>query len=227
MRHRSLRGPGAAGSSWRGRRRRVHHAAPKKKKCKKKKLKKGRPPKKKCKEEAEALRAHKLPAVSPDAKPDLRKAKAWKALEKHHAEIGERHLREIFAEDPDRGERLVAEGAGLLPRLLQAPRHRRDAEAAGRAGEGAGRRGAPRRDVRRRAHQRQRGPRGAARGAADAEGPLADRGRRGRGQAGARGARPHEPTSRTGSAAASGPATPASRSATWSTSASAARTWAR
>ena len=53
-------------------------------------------------------------AVSPDAKPDLRNAKAWKALEKHHAEIGERHLREIFAEDPDRGERLVAEGAGLF-----------------------------------------------------------------------------------------------------------------
>ena len=51
--------------------------------------------------------------MSADAKPDLRKAKAWKALEKHHAAIGERHLREFFAEDPDRGERLVAEGAGL------------------------------------------------------------------------------------------------------------------
>lgn len=46
--------------------------------------------------------------------PDLRAAKAWKALEKHHAEVGERHLREFFAEDPDRGERLVAEGAGLF-----------------------------------------------------------------------------------------------------------------
>ena len=45
--------------------------------------------------------------------PQLRKTKAWKALEKHHGEIGERHLRELFAEDPDRGERLVAEGAGL------------------------------------------------------------------------------------------------------------------
>jgi glucose-6-phosphate isomerase len=51
--------------------------------------------------------------VSPDARPDLRQAKAWKALEKHHADVGERHLREFFAEDPDRGERLVAEGAGL------------------------------------------------------------------------------------------------------------------
>jgi glucose-6-phosphate isomerase len=46
--------------------------------------------------------------------PQLRKRKAWKALEKHHAEIGDRHLRELFAEDPDRGDRLVAEGAGLF-----------------------------------------------------------------------------------------------------------------
>jgi glucose-6-phosphate isomerase len=38
---------------------------------------------------------------------------AWKALFDHHAELGERHLRELFAEDPGRGERLVAEGAGL------------------------------------------------------------------------------------------------------------------
>jgi glucose-6-phosphate isomerase len=52
--------------------------------------------------------------VSPDAKPDLRGAKAWKALSKHHSEVGERHLREFFAEDPGRGERLVAEGAGLF-----------------------------------------------------------------------------------------------------------------
>jgi glucose-6-phosphate isomerase len=51
--------------------------------------------------------------VSTEPKPTLRSGKAWKALEKHHGEIGDRHLREIFAEDPDRGERLVAEGAGL------------------------------------------------------------------------------------------------------------------
>ena len=46
--------------------------------------------------------------------PELREREAWKALEKHHAEIGERHLRQLFADDPDRGERLVAEGAGLF-----------------------------------------------------------------------------------------------------------------
>jgi glucose-6-phosphate isomerase len=43
----------------------------------------------------------------------LRQRPAWKALEQHHAEIGERHLRELFAEDPGRGERLIAEAAGL------------------------------------------------------------------------------------------------------------------
>jgi glucose-6-phosphate isomerase len=41
--------------------------------------------------------------VAPE--PKLRKRKAWKALEQHQAEIGERHLRDFFAEDPDRGER--------------------------------------------------------------------------------------------------------------------------
>jgi glucose-6-phosphate isomerase len=48
------------------------------------------------------------------AEPQLRKRPAWKALEKHHGEIGERHLRELFAEDPDRGTRLVAQGADLF-----------------------------------------------------------------------------------------------------------------
>ena len=44
----------------------------------------------------------------------LRQSSAWKALESHYAEIEPRHLRELFADDPDRGERLVAEGAGLF-----------------------------------------------------------------------------------------------------------------
>jgi glucose-6-phosphate isomerase len=39
---------------------------------------------------------------------------AWRALEAHRAEIGERHLRDLFADDPDRGERLTAEGGGLF-----------------------------------------------------------------------------------------------------------------
>ncbi|HZA58662.1 MAG TPA: glucose-6-phosphate isomerase [Solirubrobacterales bacterium] len=48
-----------------------------------------------------------------DAAPRLRSSTAWKALEKHYAEIQPRHIRELFAQNPDRGERLVAEGAGL------------------------------------------------------------------------------------------------------------------
>ncbi len=43
----------------------------------------------------------------------LRERPAWRALEAHHAEMADRHLRELFAEDPERGDRLVVEGAGL------------------------------------------------------------------------------------------------------------------
>src|SRR5580693_6774873 len=43
----------------------------------------------------------------------LRQRPAWKALEQHYAEIGPQHLRDLFAADPGRGERLVAEAAGL------------------------------------------------------------------------------------------------------------------
>jgi len=43
----------------------------------------------------------------------LRERTAWKALEAHHAEIAGLHLRDLFAEDTARGERLTAEGAGL------------------------------------------------------------------------------------------------------------------
>jgi glucose-6-phosphate isomerase len=43
----------------------------------------------------------------------LRERPAWKALEQHYAEIGGMHLRELFAADPGRGERLTAEAAGV------------------------------------------------------------------------------------------------------------------
>ncbi|MFJ9761523.1 glucose-6-phosphate isomerase [Streptomyces sp. NPDC101149] len=43
----------------------------------------------------------------------LRQQPPWKALEQHHSEIGTTHLRELFAQDPGRGERLSAEAAGL------------------------------------------------------------------------------------------------------------------
>src|SRR5712691_5795722 len=43
----------------------------------------------------------------------LRERPSWKALEQHHAQIGGRHLRELFEQDPGRGERLTAGAAGL------------------------------------------------------------------------------------------------------------------
>jgi glucose-6-phosphate isomerase len=43
----------------------------------------------------------------------LRQRPAWKALEQHYLEIGGQHLRDVFAADPGRGERLTAEAAGL------------------------------------------------------------------------------------------------------------------
>jgi len=43
----------------------------------------------------------------------LRERKAWQALERHYAEISGTHLRELFAADPARGERLTAEAAGI------------------------------------------------------------------------------------------------------------------
>jgi glucose-6-phosphate isomerase len=38
---------------------------------------------------------------------------AWKALEAHHKKLQRFHLRQLFAEDPHRGERLTAEAAGI------------------------------------------------------------------------------------------------------------------
>jgi glucose-6-phosphate isomerase len=43
----------------------------------------------------------------------LRERPAFAALAQHHAQLASRHLREFFAEDPKRGERLRAEAAGL------------------------------------------------------------------------------------------------------------------
>jgi glucose-6-phosphate isomerase len=46
--------------------------------------------------------------------PPLTRRPAWEALVRHHAEVAPRHLRDLFAADATRGERLVAEGAGLF-----------------------------------------------------------------------------------------------------------------
>src|SRR5258708_15437662 len=43
----------------------------------------------------------------------LRQRPAWQALAAHHEKIRQLHLRQLFADDPRRGERMVAEVAGL------------------------------------------------------------------------------------------------------------------
>ncbi|HEX5298175.1 MAG TPA: glucose-6-phosphate isomerase, partial [Streptosporangiaceae bacterium] len=43
----------------------------------------------------------------------LPERKAWQALKRHHEEIAGVHLRELFAADAGRGERMTAEAAGL------------------------------------------------------------------------------------------------------------------
>jgi glucose-6-phosphate isomerase len=43
----------------------------------------------------------------------LTETKAWNALVAHHQEIRDLHLRKLFADDPNRGERMTLEAAGL------------------------------------------------------------------------------------------------------------------
>ena len=50
---------------------------------------------------------------TPKPKPLARRA-AWKALQTHYKEIRDTHLRTLFEQEPQRGERLTVEGAGLF-----------------------------------------------------------------------------------------------------------------
>ena len=43
----------------------------------------------------------------------LSERRCWQGLSRHHEDVKDLHLRDLFAADPARGERLVAEGAGL------------------------------------------------------------------------------------------------------------------
>ncbi|HEX8958277.1 MAG TPA: glucose-6-phosphate isomerase, partial [Solirubrobacterales bacterium] len=51
--------------------------------------------------------------MSDPAVPPLREGGAWRALERHFADLRDLHLRDLFDADPGRGERLTADGAGL------------------------------------------------------------------------------------------------------------------
>jgi glucose-6-phosphate isomerase len=44
----------------------------------------------------------------------LSKRRSWKLLQSHYEKVRKLHLRNLFAEDPKRGERMIAEGAGLF-----------------------------------------------------------------------------------------------------------------
>src|SRR5215813_3813136 len=39
---------------------------------------------------------------------------SWKALGSHYTKVSKLHLRELFEEDPERGERMTAEAVGLF-----------------------------------------------------------------------------------------------------------------
>ena len=152
---------------------------------------------------------------------------AWQALAAHYHQVRTRHLRDLFAADPTRGERLVAEAVGLyldysknritdetLTLLLQL------AEESGlRARIDAMFRGDKINVTEKRAvlHVALRAPRGASI-VVDGENVV---------PAGPRRARPDGGLLPTASGAAPGKATPASASATSSTSASAAPTSGR
>src|SRR2546426_1750417 len=41
------------------------------------------------------------------------KTSAWTALQSHHKTVSKLHLRQLFADDPKRGERMTAEAAGI------------------------------------------------------------------------------------------------------------------
>ena len=44
----------------------------------------------------------------------LTERRAWKALQNHYKKIRDLHLRNLFAEDPNRGERMTVEAAGIF-----------------------------------------------------------------------------------------------------------------
>src|SRR5579863_5888811 len=50
----------------------------------------------------------------PQAVEPLAKRKAWKSLRAHYEQLRGLHLRQLFAADPKRGERLTAEAAGIF-----------------------------------------------------------------------------------------------------------------
>ncbi len=131
----------------------------------------------------------------------LRQRPAWRALEAHHDRLQSVHLRELFAEDEHRGERLTAEAVGVL---LDYSKNRVTDETLRLLVRLAGESGLRERiDAMFRGDRINvdRGSRRAARGAARAARCGDRRGRPGRGARGPRRARRRWPGSATGCAA--------------------------
>src|ERR1700756_4278386 len=57
--------------------------------------------------------------------PDITATPAWEALRRHHDQIGQTHLRQFFADDPDRGHGLTIP-AGALYIAYSKPRITRE-----------------------------------------------------------------------------------------------------
>jgi glucose-6-phosphate isomerase len=55
-----------------------------------------------------------MPAEVKTSISPLTERAAWKALQSHYNDVKNDHLRDLFAEDPQRGERLTAEAVGLF-----------------------------------------------------------------------------------------------------------------
>lgn len=52
--------------------------------------------------------------MATQAEPARKATAAWKALASHHGSASKLHMRQLFADDPKRGERMAAEAAGLF-----------------------------------------------------------------------------------------------------------------
>src|SRR5262249_43251032 len=76
-----------------------------------------RDPQRELKERSVASRLQKTASASQKKPPTelsaLRRRPAWTALEKHYRKMAGVHLRQLFAEDASRGERLAFEAAGI------------------------------------------------------------------------------------------------------------------
>src|SRR5581483_7092902 len=155
--------------------------------------------------------------------PALTQRSAWQALAAHYSQFRNVHLRQLFADDPQRGERFAVEGAGLY---LDYSKHRVTDETLKLLLQLA-----VECDLRQRIDAMFRARRSTSRSTAPCCTWRCVRRAARRSWSTGRTSCPRStrcwtgwPTSRTASAAAPGPATPASASATSSTSASAGPT---